>query len=164
MADRNYFQKLLNRHSSAIVGFWNSYAERLTKIYFLRTKMADGRGTRWSPHSIYSKRLSKRQNRCGADVNGVHISATWRIRLNRSCAAAMRPYVILLWPLVLFSLDYFVLVLFAFVALVMVALWNRQTIIFFALWFLLSSSSFFPRLILAVADWMSAILPHMVWP
>jgi len=24
--------------------------------------------------------------------------------------------------------------------------------------------SFFPRLILAVADWMSAILPHMVWP
>jgi len=24
--------------------------------------------------------------------------------------------------------------------------------------------SFFPRLILAAADWMSAILPHMVWP
>jgi len=24
--------------------------------------------------------------------------------------------------------------------------------------------SFFPRLISAVADWMSAILPHMVWP
>jgi len=23
---------------------------------------------------------------------------------------------------------------------------------------------FFPRLILAVADWMSTILPHMVWP
>jgi len=32
----------------------------------------------------------------------------------------------------------------------------------FALWFLLSS--FFPRLISSVADWMSAILPHMVWP
>jgi len=25
-------------------------------------------------------------------------------------------------------------------------------------------SSFFPRLISAVGDWMSAILPHMVWP
>ena len=23
---------------------------------------------------------------------------------------------------------------------------------------------FFPRLISAAADWMSAILPHMVWP
>ena len=35
----------------------------------------------------------------------------------------------------------------------------------FALWFLLSFylSSFFPRLILAVADWMSTILLHMVW-
>jgi len=24
--------------------------------------------------------------------------------------------------------------------------------------------SFFPRLISAVGDWMSTILPHMVWP
>jgi len=31
---------------------------------------------------------------------GVHIGATWRMRLNRACAAAMRPYVKLLWPLV----------------------------------------------------------------
>jgi len=30
----------------------------------------------------------------------VHIDATWRIRLNHPCAAAMRPYVKLLWPLV----------------------------------------------------------------
>ena len=29
---------------------------------------------------------------------------------------------------------------------------------------LLSSSFFFPRLISAVGDWMSTILPHMVWP
>jgi len=28
----------------------------------------------------------------------------------------------------------------------------------------LPSSVFFPRLISAVADWMSTILPHMVWP
>ena len=30
--------------------------------------------------------------------------------------------------------------------------------------FYLSSSSFFPRLISAAADWMSTILLHMVWP
>ena len=51
---------------------------------------------------------------------------------------------------------------------VMVALWNRADHYIFALWFLLLSSSFllyfFPRLISAVADWMSAILLHMVWP
>ena len=46
-----------------------------------------------------------------------------------------------------------------------VALWNRADHYIFILWFLLSSSYFlFPRLISAVADWMSAILPHMVWP
>jgi len=28
----------------------------------------------------------------------------------------------------------------------------------------LSSSSIFPRLISAAVDWMSTILPHMVWP
>ena len=47
-------------------------------------------------------------------------------------------------------------------------LWSRygigQTIIFSCcgLFFLLLF--FFPRLISATADWMSAILPHMVWP
>jgi len=34
-------------------------------------------------------------------------------------------------------------------------------ILYFSLWFL-SSSIFFPRLISAVRDWMSTILPHMV--
>ena len=50
--------------------------------------------------------------------------------------------------------------------IVMVALWNRADRYIFALWFLsfFFFLSFFPRLILAVADWMSAILPHMVWP
>jgi len=37
----------------------------------------------------------------------------------------------------------------------------RQAVYIFILSFVLP---FFPRLILAVADWMSAILPHMVWP
>jgi len=32
---------------------------------------------------------------------GGHIGATWRILLNRPTAAAMRPYVKLLWPLVI---------------------------------------------------------------
>jgi len=42
-----------------------------------------------------------------ASIYGVHIGATWRIRLNRLCAAAMRPYVKkLLWPLVLCCGNY----------------------------------------------------------
>jgi len=36
-----------------------------------------------------------------------------------------------------------------------------QTIYIFILFL---SSYFFPRLISAVGDWMSAILPHLVWP
>jgi len=47
--------------------------------------------------------------------------------------------------------------------LVMAALWNRAGHYIFAVvsFFFLS---FFPRLISAVGDWMSTILPHMVWP
>ena len=53
------------------------------------------------------------------------------------------------------------------IVLIMVALCNRADHYIFMLWFVLSSSffrSFFPRLISAAADWMSAILPHMVLP
>jgi len=46
--------------------------------------------------------------------------------------------------------------------LIMVVLRSRCGHYIFALWFLLSS--FFPRLISAVAHWMSTILPHMMWP
>jgi len=53
-------------------------------------------------------------------------------------------------------------VLLIVACLFMVALWNRADHHIFILWFLLLS--FFPRLISAVADWMSAILPHVVWP
>ena len=49
----------------------------------------------------------------------------------------------------------------------MVALWNRADHYIFILWFLLLISFFlsffFHWLISAVADWMSAVLPHMVW-
>jgi len=68
-------------------------------------------------------------------VHRVHIGATWRIRLNRPCVAVMWPY------------------------------YGRPMEYIFMLWFVLSSFFFFfPRLISAAADWMSAILPHMVWP
>jgi len=48
----------------------------------------------------------------------------------------------------------------------MVALWNRADPYIFALWYLLSFylSIFFSGLISAVAHWLSAILPDMVWP
>jgi len=47
--------------------------------------------------------------------------------------------------------------------IIMAALWNRAGRYIFALWFLLSFL-FFTRLISAVADWMSTILLHIVWP
>jgi len=48
---------------------------------------------------------------------------------------------------------------------IMVVLCNRADHYIFMLWFvILLSSSFFPCLISAATDWMSAILPHMVWP
>ena len=46
----------------------------------------------------------------------------------------------------------------------MAALCNRAGHYIFALWFVSSSSFFFPPLVSAAADWMSTILPHMVWP
>jgi len=50
-----------------------------------------------------------------------------------------------------------------FLHLIMAALRSRCGHYIFALWFLLSSF-LFTRLISAVADWLSTILPHMVWP
>jgi len=46
----------------------------------------------------------------------------------------------------------------------MVALWNRADHYILALWFLLLSFFLLFFLASAVADWMFAILPHMVWP
>ena len=52
----------------------------------------------------------------------------------------------------------------AAIIFIMAALWNRTGHYIFALWFLLLSSIFFfPRLISAVAEWMSTTLLHMVW-
>jgi len=54
----------------------------------------------------------------------------------------------------------------AFVYLLWPPYGTGQAIIFLpcGFFFYLSSISFFPRLISAVADWMPAILPHMAWP
>jgi len=49
------------------------------------------------------------------------------------------------------------------VLFIMVTLWNRADHYIFMLLFVLSSS-FFPLLISPATDWMSTILPHMVWP
>jgi len=46
----------------------------------------------------------------------------------------------------------------------MAALRNTCGHYIFILWFLLSSFFFYPRVISAVADWMSTILAHVVWP
>jgi len=46
--------------------------------------------------------------------------------------------------------------------LFMAALCNRAGHIYFHA--VVSSSSFFPCLISVVGDWMSTMLPHMVWP
>ena len=52
--------------------------------------------------------------------------------------------------------------------IIMTALWNTAGHYILVLWFhsffFLLLSSFYPRLISAVADWMSTILLHMVWP
>ena len=50
------------------------------------------------------------------------------------------------------------------VLVIMAALRSRFVHYIFSLWFLLSSSSFFPHLISAVGDWMSTMLPYLVWP
>jgi len=55
-------------------------------------------------------------------------------------------------------------ILFSCTSLVMAALRSRCGHYIFAMWFLSFYLSFFPRLMSAIADWMSAILPHMVWP
>jgi len=59
------------------------------------------------------------------------------------------PYVVMGRPLWFTAVIYY--------WFIMVALWNRADHYIFIVWFLLSSS-FFPCLISAVADWMSAIL------
>jgi len=82
--------------------------------------------------------VSTRVGRRKQVVDGVCIGATWRIRLNHPCAAAMGPY---LWSPYVIGRPYIFSSCFFFFLLL-----------------------FFPRLISAVGDWMFTILWHMVWP
>ena len=59
-------------------------------------------------------------------------------------------------------LLYDLCVMLALLMLFMAALCNRAGHVYFHP--VVCCSSFFSRLISAIADWMSTILPHMVWP
>jgi len=59
--------------------------------------------------------------------------------------------------------SYLVFICTEVMLFLMDALCNRAGHYILALWFYLFSI-FFPRPISAAADWMSTILPHMVWP
>jgi len=66
---------------------------------FWRRKGASPEYARTRPTAIYSKQLSREQHLLGEDANwgvglldGVHIVARLRTRLNRPCAAVTRPY------------------------------------------------------------------------
>jgi len=61
-----------------------------------------GSGSGHVQRSLLSKRLNWGKHRYSADsdLDVLDSDACWQIRLNRLCAAAMRPYVKLLWPLV----------------------------------------------------------------
>ena len=72
-------------------------AEPIDLLLRLWTRWAEG-----STNSIVFARLHQ------CTIIGRHIAATWRIRLNRPCAAAMRPYVKLFWSLVLLYFSYLV--------------------------------------------------------
>ena len=54
------------------------------------------------PFGLWS-RVGRRKKHC---ITWEHISATWRIQMNRPCASAMRPYVKSLWPLVIIIVYY----------------------------------------------------------
>jgi len=97
---------------------------------------------------------------------------TWPMRRRQ----IFSPYLKSLTPICLFTIQllYFYIATMTFkgrlllAPLIMAALCNRAGRYILILWFLSSiyllSSTFFPRLISAVADWMSTIHAHMVWP
>ena len=64
-----------------------------------------GQAVRWRYSRFRGSKGCCHVNHFWLSMYGVHIAATWRIWLNRPCAAAMRPYVKLLWPLVDGAID-----------------------------------------------------------
>jgi len=63
-----------------------------------------GQAIWWRHSQFWGSKGCCHGNHFWLSIYGVHIGATWRIRLNHPCVAAMRPYVKLLWPLVWFLL------------------------------------------------------------
>jgi len=59
-----------------------------------------GQAIRWRHSRFQGSKGCCHGNHFWLSVYGVHTGATWRIWPHRPCAAAMRPYVKLLWPLV----------------------------------------------------------------
>jgi len=59
-----------------------------------------GQAIRWRHSRFPVSKGRCHRNHFWLTIYGVHIGAIWRIRVNRPCAATMRPYVKLLWPLV----------------------------------------------------------------
>jgi len=88
------------------VGSRNHVLDGVQIPTILRAEWASPGHVRWS---IYSKWVIRGHNQYSADaswgvLDGLRIGATWQIRLNHPCAVAMRPYVKLLWPLVVAAL------------------------------------------------------------
>jgi len=89
---------------------WNSIWRRILTILnlatdknliFLKNKMTDGRCRDMSEADILKVTQQGTELVTVRMSMRVHIGATWWIRLNGPCAAAMQLYVKLLWPLVL---------------------------------------------------------------
>ena len=75
-------------------------------VWTIATRQLVTEGFEWSADRCRYRRYPVPKGRCHGNyfwlsIYGVHIGATWRIRLNRACAAAMWPYVKLLWSLVI---------------------------------------------------------------
>jgi len=70
---------------------------RACEVEILTGKSGQTR-TCWAVYILKTTQPGQQWYGADADwvLDGVHIGATWRIRLNRQCAAAMRPYVKLL--------------------------------------------------------------------
>ena len=96
-------------------------------------------------------------------VNPIVYGIMWRPFRKALVDVRIRASVCILWPIIVMgTLLYFRPV----VSIFLLSLWPsyviRQAIIFLPCDCYLLSSSFFPRLISAAADWMSTILPHMM--
>jgi len=83
--------------------FWLSVVWYLATRCFILGVGFQGKAIRWRHSGDRVSTGRSHGNHFWLSIYGVHIgaSATWWIRQSRPCSAAMRPYVKLLWPLVI---------------------------------------------------------------